>query len=74
MKQTKSYSLLCLYDSLMNGGSVERIAYCQENAISSRTFSRYMSEIRCILTECHNEKELVVDNENHSYHIRKVVI
>lgn len=47
----KIRSVLKLYDRLLEGSTVMRGAFCKENAISERTFYRYICELQTYLNE-----------------------
>lgn len=45
----KTQIILNLYDTLLNGGKVERKLFCTDNSISERTFYRYIKEINIFI-------------------------
>lgn len=57
----KPILILLLYDRLRDGEEVDRAEFCKENAISVRTFYRYLQEIRDYLRLAHRGFVLLND-------------
>ena len=52
----KSYTMLNLYDALLNGDKVNRLTICE------RTFYRYIKEIGEFLMHCKSDYVIAVDS------------
>lgn len=51
--------ILVIYDMLIRGGGISRKAFCEEHAISERTFYRYVHDISVFLMR--NRPDMVID-------------
>lgn len=64
--------ILRLFDELKKGNKISREKFCSENAISERTFYRYMSAIRDYLITEQRGCVIVYDKEDESYFMEEV--
>ncbi|MDE7208511.1 MAG: hypothetical protein K2O31_01375 [Clostridia bacterium] len=58
----KSYTMLNLYDALLNGDKVNRSTFCVQFNICERTFYRYIKEIGEFLMHCKSDYVIAVDS------------
>ena len=60
----KTYIVLCLYDALLGGEKVSRVAFCAEHNICERTFYRYIKEIGEFLMHCKSKYLIAVEQND----------
>lgn len=70
MKILKSQVVLFLYDELLQGHTINIDAVTTDYEISTRTFMRYISDIRAYLSNFNIAKELVYDTKKRAYTLR----
>jgi hypothetical protein len=69
MRSTKTQTILLLCEKLLNEGYIRKTDTLSDNIISSGTFKRYISEIRCFLANYHPTSELVYVKKEDIYRL-----
>ncbi len=68
----KTQLILNLYDLLYSEERIDRKNFCTVNAISERTFYRYIKEINVFLMHYKRKYVLKVDEPSGIYYIEKI--
>lgn len=67
----KTQFILSLYDALLVGQKVSRQTFCMQNAVSERTFYRYINEISLFIMHNRHDLVLKVDEPVGKYYLEK---
>lgn len=73
MKTNKTQGVLVLYDSLRVSGQLKKADALQELDISSLTFKRYISELRCYFANFDPYNEVIYDRSHDTYYLVKAI-
>lgn len=65
--------ILLLYDELLMGKSIERSKFCEEHAISERTFYRYLHDITDFLRAYKQAYIVDMREPGGRYYLKKIV-
>ena len=65
----KTQLILSLYDSLVQGERIDRRIFCERNAVSERTFYRYLREISLFLMQARRNAVLKIDDNEGVYYL-----
>ena len=68
----KTQLILSLYDSLVQGEKIDRQNFCTKNAISERTFYRYIREISLFLMHSRHNAVLKMDDIDSIYYLELI--
>lgn len=74
MRMTRSYAVLKILFDIKDKGSFTEKDVVQSLSISRSTFFRALIEFRCYLTEHRPWEELVFDQENQAYRLKRIII
>lgn len=74
MKTKRILVALFIYEQLLKGEKVKKDEVTDSMEVSSATFKRAMSDIRCYLTEYQQEKELNYIKKENLYELTEVQI
>lgn len=72
MKTLRISAALYLYATLLDKGQFTRERVLSDLPISSSTFKRVVSDLRCYLAEYHPEKEIVFEEKEEAYFLRSI--
>jgi hypothetical protein len=72
MKTLRISAALYLYETLLTRGQFRRDWALSVLPISSSTFKRVLSDLRCYLAEYHPEKEIVFEEKEEAYFLRSI--
>jgi hypothetical protein len=72
MKTNKTQAILFLYQSLKENGTIKKNDFLSEIDITDLTFKRYVSELRCYLSNFDQPEELVYVKKNDCYILREI--
>jgi hypothetical protein len=67
----KSVLVLALYDRLLYGEKINKQAYCTSHHVATRTFCRYLVDIRDVLSIYHPDLVLAYDRAGEFHYVVK---
>lgn len=73
-KENKTFLVLLLFRQLESGKKITKTDFVQDYHISSRSFDRYIAEIRCYLLEQEPYLELRFDKGTEAYALTKPIL
>lgn len=69
MKLIKTQVCLYLYETLLETGQIDSVEFKNKFELNDKTLFRYISEIRCYLSNFYKGKELVYSREENKYYL-----
>lgn len=69
MKLIKTQVCLYLYETLLEAGHIDGGQFKKQFELNDKTLFRYISEIRCYLSNFYKGKELVYSREENKYYL-----
>ena len=61
--------VLILYSRLINGETINKLAFCEEFEYNSRSFDRDIEDVRLFLSESYSAKELLYNRSENCYYL-----
>lgn len=61
--------VLILYSRLINGETINKLAFCEEFEYNGRSFDRDIEDVRLFLSEIYSAKELIYDRPSNCYYL-----
>lgn len=69
MKVNKTQAILFMYQKFVEDGFLKKADYCNTTNITSLTFARYLSELKCFFSNFDVPKDIIYSRKNNEYYI-----